>query len=53
MFLVTRFWKKDNENGTKTFEFNPWKKNSNDQDTVKPLFERHLYLSATSNRMPL
>ena len=32
IFLITGFWKKGNENGTKTFEFNPWKENSNDQD---------------------
>ena len=32
IFLITGFWKKGNGNGTITFEFNPWKKNSNDQD---------------------
>ena len=30
--MITGFWKKGNGNGTKTFEFNPWKKNLNDQD---------------------
>ena len=32
IFLITGFWKKGNGNGIKTFEFNPWKKNSNDHD---------------------
>ena len=31
-FFITGFWKKGNGIGTKTFEFNPWKKNLNDQD---------------------
>ena len=32
IFLITGFWKKGDGNGIITFEFNPWKKNSNDQD---------------------
>ena len=32
MFLLTGFWKKGDGYGAKSFKFNPWKKNLNDQD---------------------
>ena len=32
IFLITGFWKKDNQNGIKTFEFNLWEKSSEYQD---------------------
>ena len=55
IFLITGFWKKGNGYGTKSFKFNPWKKNLNDQDhqsyhkNIKNSFLK--YCSVPKNRL--